>query len=63
MHFEVQMCLNNGIPIKVVSRMLGHSSVIVTVMHYTHLLIESIEEEITKIPFGLYETIEYLLKL
>lgn len=48
-HAFATRALENGIPLKVVSDMLGHSSIALTADIYSHVSVETMENELQKL--------------
>lgn len=48
-HTFVSLCANNGVPLSIVQRMVGHSTPAMT-DHYTHISIEAAREAINSLP-------------
>ena len=51
-HSFAVMALNDGLPMSVVSRLLGHASTGVTEKVYAKYLPETLEDEMNKLDFG-----------
>ena len=51
-HSFAVMALNDGMPMSVVSRLLGHASTGVTEKVYAKYLPETLEDEMNKLDFG-----------